>query len=372
MAGAILAALATVGAFTLTHRPPSESGDGAFAVEHDVVKMKPGAPPPLSFVTVPVEEGPPLPRPADIARVAAVETRSTASFAPLEGRIERIAVVLGDRVKAGQRLVLVRSGDLASMLRELRGHVIAAATKKALADRLKFLVETRAASQNDLLVAKNEYEDAQLAARAAESRLKSLAVGEEGDNLYWIVAARAGNIVQIDAHPGQHVGPNRERPVATVADLDEVLVLADVPQRETAGLHPGMVAEIHIPGVKQPPIAGRVETISEVVEADRQTVPVRIRVDNRARQLRPNAFVEAVFAPDPGVRALVVPAEAVVSDGLDAVVFVEISPGTFRRREVGVGRRAEGRVEVVSGLKKGEHIVVRGALLLLNAIDLTE
>jgi cobalt-zinc-cadmium efflux system membrane fusion protein len=65
-----------------------------------------------------------------------------------------------------------------------------------------------------------------------------------------------------------------------------------------------------------------------------------------------------------------VPAEAVVSDGLTAVVFVESEPGVFRRREVTAGRRTAGKVELLSGVRPGERVVVRGALLLLNALDL--
>ena len=286
--------------------------------------------------------------------------------------MERVSVVLGDRVKEGQRLVLVRSGDLASMLRELRGDLLTAQTKKALMDRLKFLVETRAASENDLMVAKNEYEEAQLAARAAEARLRSLAVAEEGDNLYWILAARHGTVVQIDAQPGQHVGPQRERPVATVADLDEVLVLADVPQREIGGLKPGIAAAVHIPGTAGDPLPGKVETLSEVVDPERQTVPVRVRVDNRQRLLRPNAFVNVVFSSGTEERSLSVPADAVVSDGLDSVVFVETARDSFRRRQVVVGRRTGDRVEIVSGVRRGERVVTQGALLLLNAIDLQD
>lgn len=365
--GAVLALAAVVLWIALRHGTTTPAAP-AFSAEGDVIRLHEA--PPMKFVTAPVEEGQPLSKAPVTARVAPVESRASPCYAPLEGRIERVVPAIGDRVKAGTRLVLLRSADLASMLRELKGALLSAQTKKALVDRLKFLVESRGASANDLLVAENEYEEAQLAAKTADARLKSLAVAEESDNLLWVLAPRSGTIIQIDAQIGQVVGPNRDHPIATIADLDEVLVLADVPQRDAAGLQRGMTAQIRTPGLAGEPLQGRLETVSEVVDPERQTVPVRIRVANSNRLLRPNSFVEAMFSADAMHRVLQVPAEAVVSDGLTSVVFVQTEPGAFRRREVTVGRQNADRVELVSGVRAGERVVTRGALLLLNALDL--
>ncbi len=58
-----------------------------------------------------------------------------------------------------------------------------------------------------------------------------------------------------------------------------------------------------------------------------------------------------------------------MSDGSTSVVFVETEPGVLRRRPVQLGRQSAERAEVMSGLNAGERVVVRGALLLLNALD---
>jgi hypothetical protein len=102
---------------------------------------------------------------------------------------------------------------------------------------------------------------------------------------------------------------------------------------------------------------------------------VRVRVPNREHKLRPNAFAQVTFtAADPSERRVVVPAEAVVTDDQRSVIFVkrELPGGTTRleRREVKVGRVRDEKAEIVSGLTDGETYVARGALLLLNALDL--
>jgi membrane fusion protein, heavy metal efflux system len=351
-----------VGSLASPVPPPSP-----FKVEGDGVKLGVGVP--MRFVTAPVTLGSPLPRTPVTARVSTIESLTAPSFAPLDGRVAEVAVRIGDRVKEGDKLVLVRSGDLASMQRDLKAAQLAIKTKQALMDRLKQLVESRAAPQNDVLVAQSDLNEARLTASAAAAKLRSLAVRQQGDTGYWVLATRSGTVVQLDAGPGKQVGPDKDHPVATVADLDEVLVVGDVPQKEALSLKAGMDVLVtqHDSGAE--PLHGTIEVVSDVLDPERQTVPIRIRVKNLNRDLRPLSFVEARFSPSADERLLNVPTEAVVSDGATSIVFVEVSPGVLRRRPVRTGRQNPDRTEILSGLAQGEMVVVRGALLLLNAID---
>jgi len=368
--GAFLGATVATGVSTVFSRrnhsapPPTPA---PFAVESGAVLIKGKVP--FRFETAAAEVGPPLPRNPVTARVATREQLTAPTYAPLEGRVAEVAVHLGTKVQAGDKLVLVRSGDLASMQRDVSTAQLAIKTKQTLVDRLKQLVESRAASQNELLVATSELDEARLVSHAAAARLRSLNVKAQGDIGYWIMAPRAGTVVQMDAAPGKQVGPDRDHPVATIADIDEVLVVADLPQKDAAILDPGGKARVSAPG-QQEALTGTIESVSDVLDPERQTVPVRVRVANAGHLLRPHAFVEAVFSATPTERVVLVPAEAVVSDGATAVVFVETAPGALRRRVVQVGRRSAEQAEILTGLSAGERVVVRGALLLLNALDI--
>jgi len=313
--------------------------------------------------------GEPLPYPPVTGRVKTLETFTAPCFAPLSGRVVDVRVRIGAQVAAGDKLVAVRTGDLAAMQRDVSGARLAVKTKQAIADRLAQLVESRAASNNDLLVARSELEDARFAAQAADARLRSLAVTQEGEMQYWILANRAGVVVQLEASPGKLVGPDSEHPVATVADLNEVLILADVPQRQATLLHEGLDVSLELPGGNKH-LSGKIENLSQVVDPERQTVPVRIRAANNERLLRPNGYIDVIFSASLEDKILVVPSAAVVTDGEKAVVFVEIQPGVLKRREVQVGRQTREKVQILSGLSAGEKVVTRGALLLLNALNI--
>jgi cobalt-zinc-cadmium efflux system membrane fusion protein len=367
--GALLGAGATAAA--LLSRPvpaPSAPAAATFRVEKDAIRIPPG-PGIVRFETTQVREDVPLPSIPYTARVVTIDSHTAPSYAPLEGRVAEVSVRLGDRVKKGDRLVFVRSGDLAALQRDLKTAQLAVQTKQTLVERIQRLVEARASSQNELLVAQSELSEARLAASAAGARLRALGVRQQGDIGFWVLAERDGTVVQLDAAVGKQTGPDKERPVATVADIEEVLVVADIPQKDAATLDVGAEVAVQQPGATAAIAAGKIEAISDILDPERQTVPVRVRVPNRERRLRPQAFVEAVFGQPREERVLLIPTEAVVSDGATSVVFVEVEAGLLRRRPVQLGRGNREFTEILSGLRPGERVVSRGALLLLNALD---
>ncbi len=350
-------------------RSASEPGASApFVATRGAIAIVDPARVPVTFTTTIATLATPLPSPPITGRVTTVETLSAPVYAPLVGRVAELRVRLGDRVKPGDHLAFVRSAELPNFEREVRAADLAVETKAAFAARVKQLVDERAAPANDLTVAEAELAEARLAAQAALSRLHSLAVDASEDNAYWVVATRRGTIVQLDAAPGTVVGPERDRPIATVADLDEVLVLGDLPQRDAVGLHAGVPVLVSYPGSTHEPVTGTLEVVSEVVDPVRQTVPIRVRVPNTTRFLKPNAYVDLVLLSEGEVPSVQVPTSAVVSDGLDAVVFVETAPGELHRRRVELRRQTRARTEIIRGLAAGERVVHVGALLLLNAV----
>jgi cobalt-zinc-cadmium efflux system membrane fusion protein len=325
---------------------------------------------PIRFEIAVAASGPALPLSPVTARVTTVDALTSPSFAPLSGRVVESKVRLGDHVQKGQPLVQIRAADLAALEHDVQAAKLAVQTDAARVERMRALVDSRAGSENDLLVAQSELSQAHLAQKAAEARMSSLQVKRSDDTAYWILAARGGTVVQLDATPGLQVGPEHGTPIVTISDLAEVLVVGDVPQRDAIDLSVGTAAQIYPAGPSSDPIVGAIEAISEVVDAERQTVPVRVRVDNAARKLRPNSFVDLSLASTHARTTVLVPTVAVVRDGPDAVVFVQRAAGQFERRAVVLGRQDHEQVEISAGLRPGEHVVTTSALLLLNAIDI--
>lgn len=370
--GALAVVVAGALAFALRggEKPHAEARP-AIEVAGDSVVLEPNAPQWHYVELATAQEAAalvPLPAPG---RVDFDEKRSASVGTPLPGRVERVLVRVGDRVKEGDRLFSVRSGALADLEREVASAQEAVAVKRRMADRTRELVAIKAAPEKDQLAADAELKDAELTLKAAMAKRASLKVNSEGENLFWVVAPRAGTVVDMDVFASQEVTPDRDKPLLHLSDLSEVLVLADIQENDAYDVKVGSAATIHTQAGNLVR-SGVVEHISEVVDPKRRTVEVRVRAKNPDGMLRPNAYVEVTIDSDPNTRRVRVPAEAVVTEGSHSMVFVERGPNHLTRVPVTLGRQRDGEVELRGGLDPGSRFVSRGAILLLNQIDLAD
>jgi len=112
-----------------------------------------------------------------------------------------------------------------------------------------------------------------------------------------------------------------------------------------------------------------VDHVSAVVDPDRHTVPVRLKLANPDGALRPNAYATIqLFDPTPAVVAL--PSAAVLSDGARSYVYRKEADGALRRHDITVGSPSAGTVPVIAGVAPADQIVLSGAILLDNQIQL--
>jgi RND family efflux transporter MFP subunit len=290
----------------------------------------------------------------DPARVALVSPRAA-------GRIERLAAVEGDRVGAGQPVAYVLSPAF-------------------LTAQNDFLQATRRA---ELLAGTQDEQGARALAVAARRRLQLLGASpalvarlqQTGQplDLLPVPAPFAGSIVEMQALPGSAVEPGS--PIFKIADLSVVNVTAEVPERALPNLHTGQAAAIRLAAYPSLQFTGRVERIRDELNPETRTAKAVIRVANAERTLRPGMFASVSLPGLSGgqpaaaaTSALTVPASAVVTDGAERYVFVEVGPRAYERREVQVAPASGDRVAVTAGLAAGDRVVTRGAFTLKSEL----
>jgi cobalt-zinc-cadmium efflux system membrane fusion protein len=110
-------------------------------------------------------------------------------------------------------------------------------------------------------------------------------------------------------------------------------------------------------------LRGKTARVSPMLEPDTRRAKVRIPFDNADGRLRPNMFATATFAAA-DADGVTVPPSALLMNNDSTTVLVEVAPWTFVRRVVEIGAEDERSVQVVSGLKRGDRVVVRGGVLL--------
>ena len=311
-------------------------------------------------------------RPLPVAgRIQVDEAMSARVMAPLPGRVEKVEVMLGQVVVEGQVMLTVRSGALVDLDAASQMAQTEVSAQQRAVERIKTLVQLQALPEKDLLMAEKELREAQLALTSAKLKRQSLRVKPHGDGEFDVVAPRPGVVVERHVSVGQEVGPDHDTPLLVLAELNEVLAVASVPEPEVRGLLPGQIAQVTLAGATEPVFEGVIEHVSPVVDPDRHTVDVRLRMKNMDGALRPNAWVLVAF-PARGDKRIVLPSGAVVTDDQTTAVFVKSATGALVRRTVMAGRQRDGKTEIISGLQPGEQVVVQGALLLLNTVQLAQ
>lgn len=281
------------------------------------------------------------------------------------GRIERLTVVEGNRVRAGQTVALVSSREYLTAQNDLVQAV----------RRARVLAGTQDAAGADALV------------DAARRRLRLMGVGDGAINrvastgeistVMPVPAPFGGSIIEAHVLAGQAVEAGT--PLFKIADLSSVDVAAEVPERSMPLLRIGQRATITLAAYPALQFEGRVERLQDQLDPTTRTVKAIIHVPNPQGALRPGMFANVTLdAPaeaalqTTAATLLTIPEAALVTDGEARYVFVETAPRTFERRAVQVEAlsapgstvAAVGRVAVRSGLTAGERIAVSGAFTL--------
>ncbi|HVR54086.1 MAG TPA: efflux RND transporter periplasmic adaptor subunit [Pseudorhodoferax sp.] len=283
---------------------------------------------------------------------------------PLAGRIVRLHRQLGDAVRAGEPLATIDSPELGTAYSE---HLKAQATLRQA--RQEFARQK--ALQDEDISAGKDFEAAQLAlstaeteAQAAGDRLaqRGASAGAGSRREYTLRAPIAGRVVEMNAAQGGYWNDTTAS-LMTVADLSTVWLSASVAEKDLAQLAVGQRAQILVNAYADREFTGQLNYIGDLLDPDTRTVRARIALDNRAGLLKPGMFAR-VRLSGASRSALLVPATALLQDGLSTRVFVEQAPFQYASRTVRVGASLADRVEVLSGLQAGERIVVHNGVLL--------
>jgi Cu(I)/Ag(I) efflux system membrane fusion protein len=126
-----------------------------------------------------------------------------------------------------------------------------------------------------------------------------------------------------------------------------------------------MRATVTFRAYRSQPVEGVVTFIYPEVRPETRTVRVRIEVPNPDELLKPDMYADVAFqvAAD-GLPVTTVPASAVIDTGTKQIVLVSKGEGRFEPRVVKLGRRGDGYVEIVDGLRVGEDIVTTATFLI--------
>ena len=307
------------------------------------------------------------------ARLVWNEDATVRIYSPVTGRVQSVAVTLGESISKNAPLAKIDSPDLGQAQADFhKAEADLRLADHALA-RAKSLFEHGAIAGKDLEAAEDGYANAQSEQQRAAARLTlyGTSAGGNVDGLFVLHAPLGGVVVEKNVNVGQEVRsdqmlanmPQLSAPLFVVSDPGHLSVLLDATERDLAVLRPGLAYQIRSAAFPGRIFPGRVEWISDALDPATRRLTVRGAVENADRLLKAEMFVTVEFESTAGP-GLVVPANAVIMKGARHFVFVEDHPGSYARREVVIGAEQNGRIAVLHGLDPGQRVVTDGSVLL--------
>jgi cobalt-zinc-cadmium efflux system membrane fusion protein len=319
-----------------------------------------------------------------------------AHIRPLSGgRIEKVYVRSGDRVRAGQPLAAYDNIELGELISQYmsakailgKAHAEAEVSKRSV-ERAEKLIELGA-------LAKAEYERREAEYKSAlasiDTQKAQLAMVEQKMRRFGLTSAEIekfdtrsekqhsdsaprtilrspfdGSVIKSEVAEGETVDTGRE--LFTIADLSTVWVQGDVYEKDIASIRQGQTVQVVVSAYPDMTFTGRITYLSDVLDPTTRTAKVRCEVANPRGLLKLEMLATIRVSTGARKDALMIPAAAVQYVDNESVVFVKIDEGKFERRKVALGTQTDGWTEVRSGLKEGEKIVAQGAFMLKSQL----
>lgn len=297
--------------------------------------------------------------------------RSANLASPIAGIIEDVRFQEGSTVEKGELLAVIRVPDLGRLRSERASALARAKAARTNARRLEDLAKKQLTPEQSALDAIAAAEALEEEARAAGERIEALGLNraQQGPSSLSLRAPITGVVVSRNAVVGEPV--TADQVICEIVDLSELWFLGRVFEKDLGRLKLEARAEVALNAYPKERFQGVVEYIGRKVDPIARTVTARIPLKNHDNLLRVGLFgtahVSTLDALD-SEPTLVVPRTALVEIGGKQVVFVRQADADFELHEVRLGRSAEGQVQVLSGLREGEQVVVEGAFTLKSAV----
>ena len=172
-----------------------------------------------------------------------------------------------------------------------------------------------------------------------------------------------GVVLQKVSEPGNLIDPGGE--VLKLGDFSRVKVVVPVSELDMSKIRVGQLVKVKLDAFPDRSFAGVASRISPVADSPARQVPVEITIPNPQNQIGSGLLARVSFQSSTRVR-VIVPQSAIIGEGSLTSIFVIAKPGEGKqakveKREVKTGDRANGKVEIISGIELGERFVVNSS-----------
>jgi len=267
------------------------------------------------------------------------ESRQVVVTSKFDGWVQRLKVdKTGDAVERGQTMLELVSPELQEAQQEyVRQKSISPNRAEAAAQQLKAL-------------------------GLSTSQIAALDDLKDTTASIPVVAPADGQVVEKMAIQGARVAAGE--PLYRLVDFSHVWVIAEVYEQDLPMVQVGQAVDVALDAYPGQTFKGKVGFIYPTLTTATRTAKVRVELDNPGGKLKANMFAAVELFADMAAGVLSIPENAILDTGKRQTVLIERGEGRYEPREVKVGRRADGYVEILEGVAKDEKVVVSANFLI--------
>ena len=281
------------------------------------------------------------------------------------GNVMEVRVSLGDYVKKGEVLAVVRSTEIAGV----ENDIVSARANLAVSEK------NLAASEDMFksgMISGKEYTAAVKENEKARSELKKgktvLSIYGGSNSNFIVKSPIAGYIVEKFVNPNMQIRPDNSSNLFTISDLKRVWILANVYETDISNIKVGEKVTVTTLSYPDKQFIGQIDKIYNVLDPDNKTMKVRIQLDNKENLLKPEMFANVIVNQINGVSMLAVPSNCVVFDRNKNWVIVYKGKCDVQARPVEIVKSTSKLTYIKSGVKSGEKVITTMQLLIYNAL----
>ncbi len=290
-------------------------------------------------------------------------------FPRSSGQIVESRVSLGDKVTKGQVLATIKSADIAGNYSDLSSANADLAIAKRQMDNTEGLYKSGISSEREYTEAKQNYEKA-LAAKSKVSSTLTINGGTKSNasGQYQLTSPIDGYVVEKKVAAGSYIRPDMGDYLFTISDLKTIWIYANVYEADIPRIKQGDAVTVTTLAYPDKTFAGKVDNISEVLDAQSKALRARINLDNKDMLLKPDMFAKVIVSNREGAHALCIPTSALISqDGKNYVVIYN-NREDLKVSEVAILKTVGDRTYISSGVTPGQHLIVQNQLLVFNQL----
>ena len=297
-----------------------------------------------------------------ISAPAHVEFRTQATSTAgtlVSGRVTKIFVQIGDRVKAGTTLATLASAEASQIRSDYSRDQAELARAQDFYRRQNEMMKAGVGLEVERIAAETQLKQAQSEFERSREMIRLL--GEGAENEVTVRAPMESTVLKLHVSVGSTVV--QDSPLFDLGKPSAAWIVADVFDKDLPLVEKGAKVNIELASHNEI-IKGHVVGESAAIETELRRASVFIEADNPKILLRPGMYAKvAIGVSEPS--QMILPTEAIlIRNGHETVIYVEKTPGTYEERHVMVGQGRDGMTPILRGLASGERVVVGGTLLV--------